>query len=74
MVDKYVGDCVMGVFGIPVANECHAMLAVQAALSMVARLEILNQTLAARGLPQLRIGIGIHTGKLVVGAWRTESS
>ena len=68
MVDKYVGDSVMGVFGVPVANELHAILAVQAALDMQTRLTTLNRTLADHNLPQLSIGIGIHTGELVVGA------
>ncbi|MHB2015544.1 MAG: adenylate/guanylate cyclase domain-containing protein [Candidatus Xenobia bacterium] len=68
MVDKYIGDCVLGVFGVPLAHDGHADQALQSALAMKERLVKLNQTLAERNLPQLGIGIGIHTGDLLVGA------
>ncbi len=68
MVDKYIGDAVMGVFGVPLPNEHHAKLAVQAALSMKMRLAKLNESLAQQNLPQLGLGVGVHTGELVVGA------
>ncbi len=68
MVDKYIGDSVMGVFGVPLETDQHAEHAVHAAISMQARLEHLNQRLLQRNLPALSLGIGIHTGDLVVGA------
>jgi class 3 adenylate cyclase len=68
MVDKFIGDAIMGVFGVPLVQEAHATLAVQTALSMQARLNRLNVTLAQRHLPTLGIGIGIHTGEVVAAA------
>jgi adenylate cyclase len=72
MVDKYIGDAIMGVFGAPEDHPTHATQAVQAALAMQARLIVLNQHLQERHLPMLDLGIGIHTGELVVGAIRSH--
>jgi class 3 adenylate cyclase len=68
MVDKYIGDAVMGVFGVPIATREHATLAVQAGIDMQARLVALNRSLGQQQLPELRLGVGIHTGELVIGA------
>ncbi len=67
MVDKYIGDSVMGVFGVPIQREDHALRAYQAGVEMCERLVGLNVALEERGLPQLAIGIGIHTGDLLIG-------
>lgn len=68
MVDKYIGDAIMGVFGATGDSATHAARAVQAAQAMREQLVILNRQLHTRGLPPLDLGIGIHTGALVVGA------
>jgi class 3 adenylate cyclase len=66
LVDKYIGDAVMAVFGVPIRDTDHALRAVRAATAMLRRLEELN---ARRffGDVDLRIGIGIHTGPLMAG-------
>lgn len=66
LLDKYIGDAVMAVFGVPIKSRDHAAHAVRAGLAMVARLEELN----AKGFfgdDPIRIGIGIHTGPLMAG-------
>ncbi len=68
MLDKYMGDAVMAVFGVPLECSDHARRAVNAGQEMIRRLERLNETLTQQGLPRLGIGVGIHTGDLVVGA------
>jgi adenylate cyclase len=68
MVDKYIGDAIMGVFGATGDPTAHAARALQAAQAMQARLVGLNAQLRTRNLPPLELGIGIHTGELVVGA------
>ncbi len=68
MIDKYLGDAVMGVFGVPLHAEQHARRALDAAMEMRDRLLQLHAALAAQGLPQLSIGIGLHTGELFIGA------
>lgn len=67
VVDKFIGDAIMALFGAPVSSEDHADRALAAALEMVAELAPLNKTLAAQNMPNLDIGIGINTGKVVVG-------
>jgi adenylate cyclase len=67
VVDKYIGDAIMAVFGAPVPKKDDAVHAVRAAVRMRRALRTLNVSLAARGLPELRTGIGIHTGEVVAG-------
>jgi predicted ATPase/class 3 adenylate cyclase len=66
-VEKFVGDAVMAVFGLPSAHEDDALRAVRAAIDMQAAVERLNASLDGRGLPELRIRIGINTGEVVTG-------
>jgi adenylate cyclase len=67
MINDFVGDAVMAVFGAPVDDADHAWNALQSALGMVRALETLNQRWAGAGLPSLRMGIGIHTGDVFAG-------
>ena len=66
-VEKFVGDAVMAVFGLPRAHEDDALRAVRAALEMQAGVERLNASLAGNDVPELRIRIGINTGEVVTG-------
>ena len=67
VVDKYIGDAIMAVFGAPVPRPADAVHAVRAAVRMRKALAELNAKLEARALPRLRTGIGIHTGMVVAG-------
>ena len=69
LIDKFIGDAIMVVFGAPVRlpPEVSALRAARAALEMRRRLEALNVQLAAEGLPILQTGIGIHTGEAIAG-------
>jgi class 3 adenylate cyclase/tetratricopeptide (TPR) repeat protein len=66
-VEKYMGDAVMGVFGIPVVHEDDALRAARAALEMRASLTELNEELTGRWGVQLEVRTGINTGEVVVG-------
>jgi adenylate cyclase len=64
-LDKYIGDCIMAVFGVPFEVGNHAESAILAALDMRERLEDMNKSLPPED--KIRIRIGINTGKLVAG-------
>jgi adenylate cyclase len=66
-VDKFLGDGMMAIFGAPARHADHAARACRAATAMLDRLDDVNRDRGVRGLTPLRIGIGIHTGRAVVG-------
>ncbi|HTB78965.1 MAG TPA: adenylate/guanylate cyclase domain-containing protein, partial [Polyangiaceae bacterium] len=67
VVDKFIGDAIMAVFGAPVPQPDDPLHAVKAALEMRARLVKINEAFLARGLPEVRTGIGLHSGQVVAG-------
>ncbi len=67
VVDKFIGDAIMAVFGAPVPEPDDALHAIQAALEMRERLIQINVAFKARGLPEIRTGIGLHYGQVVAG-------
>ena len=71
-IDKYIGDAIMAFWNAPVDLADHAARAVQTALDMQAALPQLNKDFAARGWPEVHIGIGINTGRMSVGNMGSE--
>jgi adenylate cyclase len=74
IVDKFIGDCIMAVWGPPEPRANDAINAVRAAFEMRRRLERLNEELGKAGLPRLRTGIGMHTGQVVAGNMGADAS
>ena len=67
MLDKFIGDAIMAVFGLPMAHDDDADRAIRAAISMITELRKWNTQRAAAAKSPLDIGIGIHTDKVVSG-------
>jgi len=67
VVDKYIGDSIMAVFGAPTPKPDDAARALRAAAGLVSALEALNVERASRGLAPLAHGVGFHTGDVVAG-------
>jgi adenylate cyclase len=68
IVNKFLGDGLMALFSEWTGRPDHADAAVAAGREMLQRLQALNVRLGAAGEPPLAIGIGIHTGRAVVGS------
>ncbi|MGZ6096783.1 MAG: adenylate/guanylate cyclase domain-containing protein [Myxococcaceae bacterium] len=66
-LDKFIGDCVMAVWGPPSPHEDDPARALRAALEMQAAVETLNEAREANGQTRIEIGIGVNTGQAVVG-------
>jgi len=66
-IDKYIGDAVMAFWGAPIPHPHHADQAVGAGLAMLKALVELNVKFAAKGWPEVRIGVGVNTGMMSVG-------
>jgi adenylate cyclase len=67
MLDKYIGDAIMAVYGAPVHRTDHAILACRTALDMMRELRLIQEEWRREKHPTLDIGIGINTGPMIVG-------
>lgn len=67
VVDKYIGDAVMAIFGAPIQKDNDASHSVKAAFEMCHALKLLNESLKEREIVPIGIGIGINTAVVVAG-------
>jgi adenylate cyclase len=67
LLDKFMGDGMMALFGVPYPSDDAASNAVSAAIAMQRGMAALNEDLKAMGLSEVAIGIGINTGTVTVG-------
>jgi len=66
-LDKYLGDGLMALFGAPTTTPDDANNALNAAVAMQRRVLGINIELQAEGLPEIGVGMGLHTGEVIVG-------
>lgn len=66
-LDKYIGDCIMAVWGAPIAQPDHALRACRAALEIPAALAAFDARRRAEGLEILEFGLGLASGTVVAG-------
>jgi len=67
MIDEFIGDAILTVFGVPEEHDDDPVRAVACALAMQNTLMELNEELRLEGYPALEMGIGINTGSVIVG-------
>ena len=72
MIDKFIGDAIMAIWGAPVDDPAHPLQAVRCALRMTEKTAELRQRWLAEGLPEIHVGIGINTGPMRVGNFGSE--
>ena len=66
-IDEFIGDAIFVLFGAPVWQEDDAERAVACAVAMQIAMSSINEQNLKEDLPELEMGIGIHTGPVVVG-------
>jgi adenylate cyclase len=71
-VDKYMGDCIMAFWGAPLADNDHARNAVLAGLEMQQRLAELQPRFRSRKWPEIKVGVGVNSGRMSVGNMGSE--
>ena len=71
-VDKYIGDAMMSIFGAPLDLENHEDAAIATAKQIQVNMIELNIEFAEKGLPPIKIGIGINSGYAIVGNMGSE--
>lgn len=74
ILDKYIGDAIMAFWGPPFTPGNHSLLACQAALNMQSILEKLRPQWISKGLPEIRMRVGIATGHMIVGNIGSEKN
>ena len=74
VIDKYIGDAIMAFWGPPFNKDNHAFGACVAALGMQGKLDELRSGWEQRGLPAVRVRIGIATGDVIVGNIGSEQA
>ncbi len=72
IINDFIGDAVMAVFGAPKEDPSHALDAVLSAIDIQEGLVRLNEKWQRQGIRPIRIGVGIHTGEVVAGIVGSE--
>ena len=67
VINKFIGDAVMAIFGEPIQDKNHAVNAVKCANAMLLKVRQLQQKWLEEGKPKIEIGVGINTGEAFVG-------
>ena len=67
IVDEFIGDAILALFGAPVTSEHDRENAIRCALAMQSGMHEVNLRNSAQGLPNIEMGIGLNTGEVVAG-------
>lgn len=72
VVDKYIGDAIMAFWGAPLKDAAHPHRAIRSSLAMLDALDAFNAELNDPNMPKVNIGIGLNTGRVIVGNMGSE--
>lgn len=67
LVDKYIGDAIMAFWGAPIEDKDHAIDACKTAIAMKKKMKVIADDFKKKGRPEIKIGMGINSGDMVVG-------
>ena len=67
ILNKFMGDAILAIFGEPIKNENHPIDAVRCANKMLKKVKLLQDKWLNEGKPKIEIGVGIATGEVFVG-------
>lgn len=73
IINKFIGDAVMAIFGEPIQDINHPKNAVKCAYEMLKKVEYLREKWIFEGKPKFEIGIGVNTGEVFIGNIGTEN-
>jgi adenylate cyclase len=73
MVDKYIGDAMMAVFGAPLTISEPENKAIETMIDILDGVKLLNHQLKSEGLPSIKIGVGINSGEAIIGNMGSET-
>lgn len=72
IINKYMGDGALVLFGEPIKNDFHALNSIKCGLEIIKKVQILKEKLLTEGKPKIDIGIGVNTGEVFAGNIGTE--
>jgi adenylate cyclase len=73
VIDEFLGDAILAIFGAPVASETHAQQSLACAIEMQKAMTEVNHRNGKWGLPAIEMGIAVNTGEVVVGNIGSET-
>jgi len=73
VIDEFLGDAILAIFGAPVTSDIHAQQAVACAIEMQQAMSEVNHNNEQWGLPAIEMGIAVNTGEVVVGNIGSET-
>ena len=72
VINKYMGDGVLAIFGEPIKTENHALNAILCGIEILNKVKILREKLLSENKPKIEVGIGVNTGEVFAGNIGTE--
>ncbi|HVR71860.1 MAG TPA: adenylate/guanylate cyclase domain-containing protein, partial [Vicinamibacteria bacterium] len=73
IIDEFIGDAIMALFGAPVGREDDAERAAACAVAMQIAMADVNEKNRRDGLPEIEMGVAVHTGEVIVGSIGSET-